>query len=138
MTLQEAIKHCEEVASECRNAECSLEHKQLANWLIELQAYQKYYGRLEEFSGGITMVEIEKRAKQWATDYPKTPDATYTNNDIEAIAENSFIQGAAEQKAIDIEKACEWLEMNVEYWLYDDGFFDVLAMLKDFRKAMEE
>lgn len=42
------------------------------------------------------------------------------------------------QKQQFIEKACEWLEMNIEYWLYDDGFLDVPAMLKDFRKAMEE
>ena len=38
---------------------------------------------------------------------------------------------------IAIDKACEWLETHVEYWVYDDGYMDVNAMLKDFRKAME-
>ena len=35
MTIEEAIKHCEE--NVCDNTECSLEHKQLAEWLKELQ-----------------------------------------------------------------------------------------------------
>lgn len=41
MTLDEAIKHCEEVANgmtaqgECK--ECAEEHKQLAQWLGELK-----------------------------------------------------------------------------------------------------
>lgn len=35
MTLDEAIKHCQERV--CDNSECSLEHKQLAEWLIELK-----------------------------------------------------------------------------------------------------
>ena len=35
MTLEEAIEHCEQKA--CGNDECSKEHKQLAEWLKELQ-----------------------------------------------------------------------------------------------------
>ena len=35
MTLNEAIKHCEEIA--CKHNECALEHQQLANWLKELK-----------------------------------------------------------------------------------------------------
>lgn len=62
----------------------------------------------------------------------------YMKPRMASLVKACYIDGATEQKAVDIEKACEWLEMNVEYWLYDDGFFDVLAMLKDFRKAMEE
>ena len=65
MTLDEAIKHAEEVAekfeslheryenmdedrllfrveeNECKN--CAKEHRQLANWLKELRAYRKIY-----------------------------------------------------------------------------------------------
>lgn len=37
MTIEEAIKHCDEVAdSKCDK--CGAEHKQLAMWLIELKA----------------------------------------------------------------------------------------------------
>lgn len=57
MTLHEAIKHCEEVASGCSNTECSLEHKQLANWLIELWKYKKYYGDLEELHPSIVVTK---------------------------------------------------------------------------------
>ena len=35
MILEEAIKHCEEKA--CDNTQCALEHRQLAEWLKELQ-----------------------------------------------------------------------------------------------------
>ena len=58
MTLDEAIKHCEEVAEKfdtelnlincgisnesCDNClECAKEHRQLAEWLRELKAYRK-------------------------------------------------------------------------------------------------
>lgn len=37
-----------------------------------------------------------------------------------------------------IDKACEWLEMHIDYWIYEDGYIDITSMLKDFRKAMEE
>lgn len=36
MTLQEAIRHCEETADRCQD-ECGAEHRQLAEWLQELQ-----------------------------------------------------------------------------------------------------
>lgn len=44
MTLDEAIKHCEEVAEEERVKECwecVRDHKQLADWLRELKAYRE-------------------------------------------------------------------------------------------------
>ena len=37
MTLDEAITHCDEVANNCNNKECALNHQQLKNWLIELK-----------------------------------------------------------------------------------------------------
>ena len=40
MTLDQAIKHCEEKA-ECKDGECSKEHAQLAEWLKELKYYRK-------------------------------------------------------------------------------------------------
>ena len=70
MTLDEAIKHAEEVAekfeslheryenmdedrllfrveeNECKN--CAKEHRQLANWLKELRAYRKMYHKEHE------------------------------------------------------------------------------------------
>ena len=59
MTIEEAIKHCEEVAEEleeeavkgcCDDSEimdkcieCASEHRQLAEWLKELKEYRKNY-----------------------------------------------------------------------------------------------
>lgn len=44
MTIDEAIKHCEEVAEEQEKNECNecaAEHRQLAEWLKELKAYRE-------------------------------------------------------------------------------------------------
>lgn len=35
MTLEEAIKHCEEKSSDCNK--CANEHRQLEEWLLELK-----------------------------------------------------------------------------------------------------
>ena len=37
MTINEAIKHCKDVALHCDNKECAYEHVQLMNWLKELK-----------------------------------------------------------------------------------------------------
>ena len=41
MTLEEAIKHCEERAK-CGSS-CGKEHKQLAEWLRELKVFRKIF-----------------------------------------------------------------------------------------------
>lgn len=65
LLLEEAIRHCEEVAesyeqqvkdevwvkgsfSELRCIECASEHRQLAEWLKELQIYRKKLTEIEE------------------------------------------------------------------------------------------
>lgn len=60
MTLEEAIKHCEEVAEKyCEKVEegltaddfcdsCASEHRQLAEWLRELKAYRKAEKEIEQ------------------------------------------------------------------------------------------
>lgn len=41
-TLNEAIKHCRQVASKCDvSVECRAEHSQLAKWLTELKRFRK-------------------------------------------------------------------------------------------------
>ncbi len=41
MTLDEAIKHCEEKS--CGNSECANEHRQLSKWLKELKELKKIH-----------------------------------------------------------------------------------------------
>lgn len=43
MTLEEAIKHCEEQAEKHCGDDCGMEHKQLAEYLIELQHYRNVW-----------------------------------------------------------------------------------------------
>ena len=45
ITLDEAIKHCEEVANN-KCSECGRQHKQLATWLKELKLYKEKFGTL--------------------------------------------------------------------------------------------
>ena len=61
MTLQEAIKHCEDVASQQCNNECCAEHKQLAEWLIELQNYKT----LNYINKNDLLKRIERRLKKY-------------------------------------------------------------------------
>lgn len=49
-----------------------------------------------------------------------------------------FLDGANEQKAIDIEKACEWLFVNIGHYVNEQGFVETHELENDFRKAMEE
>ena len=41
MSLDEAIKHCEEVLPIAETSQCAKEHMQLRDWLIELKQYKE-------------------------------------------------------------------------------------------------
>lgn len=71
------------------------------------------------------MKTIEERAKEAGRLSQVRSDYPYDKRSIEF----GYTQGAYEQKAIDIEKACEWLRSR-----------NVLteASIEGFRKAMEE
>ena len=77
------------------------------------------------------MKTIEERAKEYA------PDPF-----LAALERKAYIAGATKQKAIDIEKACEWLDnylMEIGYpddWLRDSP--NMKSGKERFRKAMEE
>lgn len=45
MSLNDAIKHCEEVAFNCENSQCAREHIQLKDWLVELRQYREIYNK---------------------------------------------------------------------------------------------
>lgn len=80
---------------------------------------------------------IEERAKEYSL---KDFDGYYTGR--EKAMEEGYIAGAKEQKAIDIEKACEWLDnylMEIGYpddWLRDS--LNIKSGKERFRKAMEK
>ena len=75
------------------------------------------------------METIEERAKKYSK-----------RQCVKPVAYNAYIAGATEQKAIDIDKACEWLKNNWrEYVNQDrDGMILFGHWESDFRKAMEE
>lgn len=86
------------------------------------------------------MKTIEERAREFAisiSPYPQDRGETFDTD-----TERAYIKGATEQKAIDIEKACEWLKDSIFFG--EDGicigsYTDTTeSILNDFREAMEE
>ena len=77
------------------------------------------------------MKTIKERAKEYSKGQWDEPTAL-----------KAYITGATEQKAIDIEKACDWLDtylMEIGYpddWLRDS--LNIKSGKERFRKAMEE
>ena len=77
------------------------------------------------------MKTIEERARKYSKGQWDEPTAI-----------KAYIDGAKEQKAIDIEKACEWLDnylMEIGYpddWMRDS--LNIKSGKERFRKAMEE
>lgn len=53
MTLDEAIKHAEEVADTCEYAASTYDYRQLAEWLKELKVYRETFPSrsLETYDG---------------------------------------------------------------------------------------
>ena len=72
------------------------------------------------------MKTIEERALEYANEL-----GIDSNTDYFDYCQQDYIAGATEQKAIDIDKACEWLNENARHPLSAD-------MRRKFRKAMEE
>lgn len=57
MDIEEAIQHCKDVAENCNNQDCALNHLQLMSWLIELKDYHEKYGNIENLYPSITLTK---------------------------------------------------------------------------------
>ena len=80
-----------------------------------------------------------KTIRERATEYAESEDLVQGTDGFEYCLRD-YIKGATDQKAIDIDKACEWLKNNWrEYVNQDrDGMILFGHWESDFRKAMEE
>ena len=109
MTLEEAITHCKEKA--CVNTQCALEHRQLAEWLKELQTLK---------SNNINYKEIEERYPLCinCSEVKQQECAEFCGNYWKSI-------GATEQKAID-DELCRSGEASDGYHTFNE--------LYDFRR----
>lgn len=81
------------------------------------------------------MKSIEERAKEYASKKGDISLSPIYNEALASIYEEGYIAGATKQKAIDIEKACEWLKENTEGGVHPQS---VYGFVEKFRKAMEE
>lgn len=100
MTLEEAIIHCKEKA--CDNTQCALEHKQLAEWLQELQQYRNRRN-------------IKKKEKQLL--YKPKQWALYCNNEFISSYSSKNSAKAA------LHKKCE--EMKKYPYDYDKEYYTI-------------
>ena len=78
------------------------------------------------------MKTIEERAKEYSL---KNFDGYYTGR--ERAVEEGYIAGATEQRKIDIEKACKWLDRYLHLFVMK-GHINHSALEQELRKAMEE
>lgn len=81
------------------------------------------------------MKTIEERAKEYGSKKADISLSPIYNEALARIYEEGYMVGATEQKAIDIEKACEWLKENTEGGVHPQRAYSFPDM---FRKAMEE
>ena len=82
------------------------------------------------------MKTIEERAKREGIISQLRADYPYDKKSVEF----GYIQGAYDQKEVDIDKACEWLKINWRKYVYrdrDDGILFGHGE-SDFRKVMKE
>ena len=118
MTIDEAIAHAREVASEQKrrsgicvqnNSECdkfsaclkcSKEHEQLAEWLEELKSY-----RASVFSGYMTQKMLKEQYNKAVDDFVKL--AKEHNWNIRNRNENEFIYGAIDRLAEQLKEGGE-------------------------------
>ena len=83
------------------------------------------------------MKTIAERAKELGVISEYRADYPYDKTSVEF----GYMRGATEQKAIDIDKACEWLDVHLAEVADRYGFTAGLSLRllrENFRKAMEE
>ena len=77
------------------------------------------------------MKTIEERAKREGIISQHRADYPYDKKSVEL----GYIQGAYDQKEVDIDKACKWLEERVQCGVHPQRAY---GFAEEFRKAMEE
>lgn len=89
MTLDEAIRHCLNVSKQCDNIDCALDHKQLADWLIDLKnltknGYSHFCKELDKNIHDFTVAAIVGRLSSNPT-ISSEEMAALVNEDVKAI-----------------------------------------------------
>ena len=64
MTIDEAIRHCEEVAEKMNDCECAADHRQLAEWLRELKELREVFSKVD--AGAIKPKDYLDLLDEWA------------------------------------------------------------------------
>ena len=79
------------------------------------------------------MKTIEERAKEVGMLSQVRSDYPYDKRSVEF----GYTQGATEQKAIDIDKACKWITEHIDI-PYEGEFIDNSPVASDYIESMEE
>lgn len=60
MDIDEAILHCQDVVNKCNDLGCSIDHRQLMSWLIELKYYRNTYGDIDKLYPSIILTRSNR------------------------------------------------------------------------------
>ena len=107
--------------------------------LRDMDAIKRFCGNRQNRVGGIDMKSIEERAHLAALQIFE--EIGLSRHSVDRVSE-IIAEKIIEQKAIDVDKACDWLDtylMEIGYpddWLRDSPNME--SGRKRFRKAMEE
>lgn len=128
MTLDEAIKHCDEVAeknetkgkmiqnnfSKLRREqkqeidyclECASEHRQLAEWLLELKKYQRGIERIKELRDGFNQI-------------PLSLEASVLESALELLGEEGEPQKNEENDTMTRDQLANFIEATKGQWTF--------------------
>lgn len=128
MTLDEAIKHCDEVAeknetkgkmiqnnfSKLRREqkqeidsclECASEHRQLAEWLLELKNYQRGIERIKELRDGFNQI-------------PLSLEASVLESALELLGVEGEPQKNEENDTMTKDQLANFIEATIGRWIF--------------------
>ena len=92
ITLEEAIKHCKDVALSCTNKECALEHFQLLKWL------QEYSNMLEK--------QGEQKPAEWSEEDENNINSIISRLEVDI----SYWESRSKTRTNEDKKLIDWLK----------------------------
>ena len=92
ITLEEAIKHCKDIALSCTNKECALEHFQLLKWL------QEYSNMLEK--------QGEQKPAEWSEEDENNINSIISRLEVDI----SYWESRSKIRTNEDKKLIDWLK----------------------------
>jgi len=127
MTLEEAIIHCKEKS--CGNTQCALEHRQLAEWLQELQEYRKNARKKTVYMNESLDKEIIRYKVPFQDD-----DENLDERTLDAIAHHFYNLALEDVRKAVTERKSELYRLYIKGTItkYQEGQHDFAVDVRDY------